>query len=135
MRTQTKAITLGIVVIVLLSSIVLVAVFADVEGPTIYQIDILPTAPASGDDIIVTVYCIDSSGISGAQLFSSINGEDWETADMSFYACLCLAGGRWTASFGPLYEGDVADFFVRATDDSVRANSADTQVHEVQIGA
>lgn len=118
---------------VLLSGIIMMAVFEDVEGPLIYQIDVLPSAPVAGDTISVVIYCIDSSGISDAKLSYSINGEEWQSVDMNFYACLCLAGGRWVANFGPLQDGDVGEFYVTAFDDSPTFNSADTEVFSIQI--
>ena len=118
---------------VLLSGIIVMAVFDDVEGPLIYQIDIMPTAPVAGDTISVVIYCIDSSGISDAKLSFSINGGEWQVKDMNFYACLCIAGGRWVANFGPLQDGDVSQFFVTAFDDSPTFNAADSQVFSIQI--
>ena len=111
----------------------MLAVFDDVEGPLIYQVDSLPFTPVSGDSISVIIYCIDSSGISDAKLSYSINGAEWQTVDMQFYACLCIAGGRWVANFGPLYDGDVGEFYVTAYDDSANFNSADTDVFSIEI--
>ncbi len=118
---------------VLLSGVIVLAVFDDVEGPFIYEVDILPVSPVAGDMISVVIYCIDSSGVSDAKLSYSINGEDWQMKDMNFYACLCLAGGRWVANFGPLQEGDIGQFFITAFDDSPTLNSADTEVFSIQI--
>jgi hypothetical protein len=109
------------------------AIFDDVEGPLIYEVDILPVQPLVGDTISVIIYCIDRSGVSGAQLHSTLDGEEWEIQDMKFYACLCIAGGRWVAQFGPAEEGDVAMFFVRAFDDSPTRNSADTDTFELDL--
>jgi len=109
------------------------AVFEDVEGPFIYQVDILPVQPVVGDIIRVVIYCIDRSGVSGAQLSSSLDGTDWEVQEMSFYACLCIAGGRWVATFGPISEGDQAQFFVTAFDNAPIQNSADTQIFSIDI--
>ena len=118
---------------ILLSGIIVIAVFDDVEGPMIYQIDVLPIAPAAGDSISVIIYCIDSSGVSAAQLSYSVNGEEWQQADMDFFTCLCIAGGRWVAHFGPLAEGDSAQFYVTAFDDSPTKNDADTEVFTIQV--
>ena len=118
---------------IILSGIIVVAVFDDVEGPIIYQIDVLPIEPAAGDSISVIVYCIDTSGVSSAQLSYSVNGEDWQQADMDFYTCLCIAGGRWVANFGPMTEGDTAQFYVTAFDDSPTRNPADTEVFSIQV--
>ncbi|MFW9799350.1 MAG: hypothetical protein ACFFD9_02860 [Candidatus Thorarchaeota archaeon] len=74
--TQTKLILIGAIILILLSGIIVVAVLDDVEGPLIYQVDILPADPKGGDLISIVVYCIDPSGVSGAQLSWSINGED-----------------------------------------------------------
>ena len=117
----------------LLTGVVVNAVFDDVEGPLIYQVDILPVRPVIGDNVRVVIYCIDRSGISGAQLSSSLDGSDWEVQDMSFYACLCIAGGRWIATFGPINEGDQAQFFVTAFDNAPIQNSADTQTFSIDI--
>jgi hypothetical protein len=81
----------------------------------------------------VIIYCIDPSGVSAAQLHSTLDGENWEIQDMSFYACLCIAGGRWVAQFGPVEEGDSAKFFVRAFDDSPTQNSGDTDTFELDL--
>lgn len=117
----------------LLTGVVLNAVFDDVEGPLIYQVDILPVRPVVGDIIKVVIYCIDRSGVSGAQLSSSLDGVEWELQDMSFYACLCIAGGRWVAIFGPISDGDQAQFFVTAFDNAPIQNSADTQTFSIDI--
>jgi len=79
------------------------------------------------------IYCIDRSGVSGAQLSSSLDGEEWQIQDMSFYACLCIAGGRWVATFGPVAEGDQAQFFVTAFDNGINQNSADTQIFAIDL--
>ncbi len=117
----------------LLTGVVVNAVFEDVEGPLIYQVDILPVRPVVGDIIRVVIYCIDRSGVSGAQLSSSLDGVEWELQDMSFYACLCIAGGRWVATFGPISDGDQAQFFVTAFDNAPIQNSADTQTFSIDI--
>jgi hypothetical protein len=52
---------------ILLSGIIVLAVFDDIEGPLIYQVDILPVTPAPGDLISVIIYAIDPSGVSSAQ--------------------------------------------------------------------
>ena len=133
MRAQTKLIIIGALFMILLSSIIIMAVFDDVDGPLVYEVDILPVQPMAGDHISVIIYCIDTSGVSAVQLHSTLNGEDWEIQDMTFYACLCIAGGRWVANFGPVEEGDNAKFFVRAFDDSPTQNSAETETFELTI--
>jgi len=132
-RNQTKLIGIGIILMVLLTGIVVNAVFQDVDGPLIYEVDVLPVSPVAGDVISVVIYCIDRSGISNAQLSSSLDGEEWQVQDMSFYACLCIAGGRWVATFGPVSEGDQAQFFVTAFDDGINRNSADTQIFTIDV--
>ena len=132
-RNQTKLICIGTILMVLLTGIVVNAVFEDVDGPLIYQVDILPVSPVVGDVIRVVIYCIDRSGISNAQLSSSLDGVEWELQDMSFYSCLCIAGGRWVATFGPINEGDQAQFFVTAFDNAPIQNSADTQTFSIDI--
>ena len=133
MRNQTKLIGIGTILMVLLTGIVVNAVFEDVDGPLIYEVDILPVKPVVGDIIRVVIYCIDRSGVSGAQLSSSLDGEEWQIQDMSFYACLCIAGGRWVATFGPVAEGDQAQFFVTAFDNGINQNSADTQTFAIDL--
>ena len=133
MKAQTKLIILGALFMLLLSSIIIMAVFDDVEGPLIYEIDILPVQPLVGDTISVIIYCIDPSGVSGAQLHSTLDDEDWKIQEMNFYACLCIAGGRWVAQFGPVEENDIAKFFVRAFDDSPARNPADTDTFELDL--
>jgi hypothetical protein len=118
---------------ILLTGVILSAVFEDVDGPLIYEVDVLPIDPVVGDTIRVVIYCIDPSGISGSQLSSSVDGENWETQDMTFYACLCIAGGRWVATFGPINDGDQPQFFVTAFDNSANRNSADTQTFTIDI--
>ncbi|UCH04542.1 MAG: hypothetical protein JSW05_13455 [Candidatus Thorarchaeota archaeon] len=135
MRTQTKLIGIGTILIALLSSITLLAVLVDVQRPDIYDVSILPVAPQSGNRIEIVVYCIDPSGVSLAQLSWSKKGGAWQTQDMQFIACLCAAGGRWVGDFGPIYEGDTAEFYVTAFDSSVYRNSADTQVFTLGISS
>lgn len=118
---------------ILLSGIIILAVFDDVDGPLIYQIDVLPISPQPGDYISVIIYCIDPSGVSGARLSCAFNDEEWQSTDMNFFACLCIAGGRWVANFGPVREGDQVQFFVTAIDNSPYLNEADTQVFSVEI--
>ncbi len=118
---------------ILLIGIIVLAVFDDVEGPLIYQVDILPVTPAPGDMINVIIYAIDVSGVSSAQLYWSINGEEWESKDMSFFACLCIAGGRWVANFGPVQEGDAFEFYVTVYDSSPTTNPADSQMFSFEI--
>lgn len=132
-RNQTKLIGIGTILMVLLTGVVVNAVFEDVDGPLIYEVDILPVNPVVGDIISVVIYCIDRSGISNTQLSFSLDGVEWEIQDMSFYACLCIAGGRWVATFGPIAEGDQAQFFVTAFDNGINQNSADTQTFTIDL--
>lgn len=117
----------------MLSGIIILAVFDDVEGPLIYQVDILPVNPVDGDLISVIIYAIDPSGVSSAHLSWSINGEDWQEKEMSFFACLCIAGGRWVTNFGPVQDGDALEFYVTAYDSSPYANPADSQTFSFEI--
>jgi hypothetical protein len=132
-KNQTKLIGIGTILMVVLTGLVVNAVFEDVDGPLIYEVDILPVQPVTGDIIRVVIYCIDRSGISNAQLSSSLDGEEWQLQDMSFYACLCVAGGRWVGTFGPVGEGDQAQFFVTAFDNGINHNSADTQIFAIDL--
>lgn len=118
----------------MLAGIIVLVVFDDVEGPLIYEVNILPVSPAPGDRISVTIYAIDPSGVSRAHLSWSINGEEWASKDMSFFACLCIAGGRWVGDFGPVQEGDSLDFYATAYDSSPFTNPADTQTFSFEIG-
>lgn len=133
MRNQTKLICIGSILMILLSAAVVMAVIEDVEGPFIYEMHILPVQPVAGDYIRVVIYCIDRSGVSGAQLQSTLDGVNWEVQDMNFLACLCIAGGRWVATFGPVENGDTAQFYVTAFDNSVNHNPADTQTFDIQL--
>ncbi|MHA2191964.1 MAG: hypothetical protein ACXAAR_00905 [Candidatus Thorarchaeota archaeon] len=135
MRSQTKLICIGAILMVLLSGIIVLAVFDDVEGPLIYQVDILPVTPAPGDSISVIIYALDTSGVSGAQISWSINGEEWQEKEMSFFACLCISGGRWVTSFGPVQDGDALEFYATAYDDSPYANPSDTPTFSFQISS
>jgi hypothetical protein len=119
---------------ILLSTIVVLAVYDDVDGPLIYQIDILPIDPVAGDHIRVIAYAIDPSGISNAQLSYTTDGENWNVLDMSFYTCLCIAGGRWVGIFGPISEGASPEFFVTAYDNSPTLNPSDSQTFSIEIG-
>ena len=132
-RNQTKLIGIGTILMVLLTGGVVNAVFEDVDGPLIYEVDILPVDTVVGDIISVVIYCIDRSGVSSAQLSSSLDGEEWEVQDMSFFACLCIAGGRWVATFGPITEGDQPQFFVTAFDNGINQNSADTNTFSIDL--
>ncbi|MGY5879757.1 MAG: hypothetical protein RTV31_05875 [Candidatus Thorarchaeota archaeon] len=133
MKNQTKLICIGSILMILLAGVVVNAVFEDVDGPLIYQVDILPVSPVVGDVIRVVIYCIDRSGVSNAQLSSSLDGEEWQIQEMSFYACLCIAGGRWVATFGPVTEGNQPQFFVTAFDNGINQNSADTQTFAIDL--
>lgn len=134
MRNQTKLICIGAVFMILLSTIIVLAVYDDVDGPLIYQIDILPINPIPGDHIRVIAYAIDPSGISNAQLSYTTDGVNWNLLDMNFYTCLCIAGGRWVGTFGPVLEGDSPEFFVTAYDDSPTLNPSDSQTFSIEIG-
>jgi len=134
LRTHTKLAAFAVFAVVALSSVAVAVVLRDVEGPFIYELDILPVSPKAGDILTVTVYCIDMSGVSSAMLSRSTNGSSWVEQDMVFYACLCLAGGRWIANFGPANSGESVRFYVTAFDSSLAHNSADTQILELMIG-
>ncbi len=133
MRAQTKLIAVGILLMIGLSAAIAMIVFDDVEGPYIYEVDILPVDPAPGDMISVTIYCIDRSGVSGATLHSRIGDGEWEDYEMHFLACLCIAGGRWVAQFGPVPANTTVQVYVTAYDNAPIPNSADTQVFEMYI--
>jgi len=133
MRNQTKLICIGTILMVLLTGLILSAVFEDEEGPLIYEVDILPLDPVEGDIISVVMYCIDRSGVSHAQLSSSLDEADWEVQEMVFYSCLCIAGGRWVGTFGPVNSDDNVQFFVTAFDKAAMANSADTQIFSIEV--
>ena len=133
MRNQTKLICIGAIVMILLTGIIVNAVFEDADGPLIYEVDILPAQPVAGDIISVVIYCIDRSGVSGAQLSSSLDGESWTVLDMQFFACLCIAGGRWVGTFGPVDDSDNAQFFVTAFDNAPITNAAISQTFSIQL--
>jgi hypothetical protein len=133
MRDQTKLICIGVILVVLLSGIIVNAVFEDVDGPLIYEVDVLPVNPVAGDTISVVIYCIDRSGVSKAQLSISLDGESWTVQNMVFYSCLCIAGGRWVAFFGPVNEGDDAQFYVTAYDNAPIQHSETTQIFSIQL--
>ncbi|MHA1903410.1 MAG: hypothetical protein ACXADL_07135 [Candidatus Thorarchaeota archaeon] len=133
MKGHTKVIIIGVIFMLLMSGIIIGVVYADVEGPNIYQIDVLPASPQAGDNVTVEAYCIDASGISSSKLMRSLNGGDWQEGEMQFFECLCAAGGRWYASFGPLEEGDTAQFYVTSYDDSINMNPSDSDIFTIQI--
>lgn len=133
MRMQTKIAALGALVLVALSTVTIMALFDDAEGPLIYEVDILPVSPKGGDMITVSAYCIDASGVSSAKMSWSINEAGWVEQDMVFYACLCLAGGRWIASFGPVSASATVRLYVTAYDSTPGHNSANTQTFQLQI--
>jgi hypothetical protein len=118
---------------IVLAGFIVSAALEDVDGPLIYEVDILPVQPVAGDMISVVIYCIDKSGVSAAQLSSSLDGESWTIQDMHFYTCLCIAGGRWVAVFGPVNEGDEAQFFVTAFDNAPIQHSSSTQNYSIQL--
>jgi len=109
------------------------AIYDDVDGPLIYEIDILPVDPIVGDNIRVTAYALDASGVSNVQLSYTTDGINWEVQDMDFFTCLCLAGGRWVGSFGPIANGDIAEFYVTAFDNSPALNPSDSQMFSLEI--
>ncbi len=133
MKNQTKLIGVGIILIVILTGLILSAVFEDKDGPLIYEVDTLPVEPVDGDIIRVVIYCIDRSGVSKAQLSSTLDGTNWAIQDMTFYSCLCIAGGRWVGTFGPVSVGDDPQFFITAFDKAAIPNSADTQTFSIEL--
>ncbi len=133
MKNQTKLICIGAVFMILLSTVIVLAIYDDVDGPLIYQIDVLPVDPMVGDTIRVIAYALDASGISNAQLSYTTDGTNWETLDMDFFTCLCIAGGRWVGMFGPIIDGDVVEFYVTAYDNSPTLNPSDSQTFSLEI--
>jgi len=118
---------------IVFSSTIVINVFGDLEDPEIYNIAILPEYPAEGDTISIVAYCIDASGISHAQLYSTLDGVDWEVQEMMFHTCLCSAGGKWMASFGPITNSSNAAFFVIAFDRSPFQNQNSTQTFTINL--
>ena len=135
MKNQTKLICIGVLFMIFLSTIIILAVYDDVDGPLIYQVDILPIDPVEGDVIRVIAYAIDPSGVSNSQLSYTIDGINWETQDMNFYTCLCIAGGRWVGTFGPISNGEVPEFYITMFDNSPTLNPSDSQTFSVEITA
>lgn len=135
MKNQTKLICIGAVFMILLSTVILLAIYDDVDGPLIYQLDVLPVDPVIGDTIRIIAYALDTSGVSNVQLSYTTDGTNWETLDMNFFTCLCLAGGRWVGSFGPIDDGDIAEFYVTAYDNSPTLNPSDSQTFSLEIAA
>jgi hypothetical protein len=135
MKNQTKLICIGAVFMILLSSVIVLAIYDDVDGPLVYQIDILPVNIVVGDTIRVIAYALDSSGVSNVQLSYTTDGDNWEMQDMDFFTCLCLAGGRWVGSFGPINDGDIAEFFITAYDNSPTLNPSETQTFSLEIAS
>ncbi|MHA2026469.1 MAG: hypothetical protein ACW98U_11260 [Candidatus Thorarchaeota archaeon] len=133
MKNQTKLVFIGVVFMILFSTTIVVTIFGDVEGPEIYDIAILPENPVSGDNISIVAYCIDPSGISNAQLSSTLDGVNCNIQDMEFHTCLCAAGGRWTATFGPITNSSSAAFFVTAFDSSPFMNQNSTQTLTIEL--
>ena len=133
MKNQTKLIGIGAIFMVLLSSVIVLAIFDDVEGPLIYELHVLPVDPVEGDIIRVVAYALDTSGVSNVQLHYTVDGTNWEVQDMSFFTCLCLAGGRWIGSFGPVFSEAVSEFYITAFDNSPTFNPSDTQVFSLEI--
>jgi len=134
MNTRTKLAAIALVTTVALSGLAITMLLRDAEGPFIYEVDILPLSPKAGDTLTVTIYCIDTSGVASAKLSLSTDGLHWVEEDMTFYACLCLAGGRWVANFGPVSGGETVHFYATAFDKSLAHNAAETQVFELDIG-
>ncbi len=132
MKNQTKLIGIGAIFMVLLSSVIVLAIFDDVDGPLIYELHVLPVDPVEGDIIRVIAYALDTSGVSNVQLSYTVDGTTWEVQDMSFYTCLCLAGGRWIGTFGPINGESVAEFYITAYDNSPTLNPSDTQVFSLE---
>ncbi len=135
MRNQTKLIFIGAIFMMFLSGIIIMAVFDDVEGPLIYQIDVVPIEPVAGDTISITIYCIDSSGVSASDLYYTYDGEEWFSRDMEFFICLCIAGGRWVASFSTPSDASSIQFYVTAYDNSINANPSDSETLTIQMEA
>ena len=133
MQNQTKLISFGVLLMVLLSTVIILAVYADREGPSIYQIEVLPENPAPGNTISVIAYASDISGVSSAQLSYSVNGTGWEVQDMNFIACLCASGGRWVGSFGPITGNSIVMFYVTAFDNSPISNPSSSQTLSLEI--
>jgi len=132
MKSQTKLICIGAVFMLLLSTVIVMAIFDDVEGPLIYELHVLPVDPVDGDIIRIVAYALDTSGVSSAQLSYTLDGINWEVQDMSFYTCLCLAGGRWIGVFGPISSESVTEFYITMYDNSPTLNPSDTQVFSIE---
>ena len=133
MKNQTKLILIGLISMMILSSTVVIVVFADRKGPLIYDISILPVSPVEGDYISVKAYCTDSSGIYNTQLVGTLDGETWQVQDMEFYTCLCDAGGQWIGQFGPITNEDNIAFYVVSFDNSLNQNQAESQTYTIEI--
>ncbi|MHA1963609.1 MAG: hypothetical protein ACXACG_09210 [Candidatus Thorarchaeota archaeon] len=132
MKSQTKLIGIGAVFMILLSTTIILAIYGDMDGPLVYQIDILPVDPIVGSDITVTVYAIDPSGVSKVHLNYTTDGLNWEVQDMDFFACLCAAGGRWVGTFGPISDESITEFYVTAYDNSLTLNPSDSQIFSLE---
>lgn len=133
MKDQTKLICIGAVLMTLLSTVIVVAIFDDIDGPLVYELQVLPEDPVEGDIIRVVAYALDPSGVSSVQLSYTTDGINWDVLDMDFFTCLCLAGGRWVASFGPINSGNITEFFITAYDNSPTLNPSDTQTFSLEI--
>ncbi|MHA1949436.1 MAG: hypothetical protein ACW987_06155 [Candidatus Thorarchaeota archaeon] len=133
MKNQTKLVVIGMVFMILLSTSIVISVFGDLEGPEIYDIAMLPLYPVVGDNISIVAYSIDPSGISHVQLSSTVDGADWLVQEMDFQSCLCAAGGRWTASFGPISNSTNVAFFVTAYDNSPHQNQITSQTFTIHL--
>jgi hypothetical protein len=133
MKNQTKLVCIGAVFMIFLSAVIVLAVFDDVDGPVVYELHVLPVDPVEGDTISIIAYALDPSGVSSVQLTYTLDGSNWEVVDMNFYTCLCLAGGRWTAAFGPVVSGNQTEFYITAYDNSPTFNPSDTQVFSLEI--
>ncbi|NWF96113.1 MAG: hypothetical protein HXY34_08210 [Candidatus Thorarchaeota archaeon] len=135
MKNRTITVGVSVAFVALLATAILATVFEDDAGPNIYEVDIVPAIPKAGDSVSFVIYCIDPSGVSGAVLHIATNGGEWVEQEMRFYACLCIAGGRWVGSFGPVSIGDGISLYATAYDGSPTRNSANTQTFTININA
>ncbi|MHA1354951.1 MAG: hypothetical protein ACTSR1_07240, partial [Candidatus Heimdallarchaeota archaeon] len=94
-------------------------VSSDTTNPTIDAVEYDPTAPTELDSINVTCYAFDASGLDYIALYYRVNGGSWVNVDMTL-----LSNDIYGVVLDPFNVGELVEFYITATDNSVAQNIA-----------
>jgi len=91
---------------------------SDVTGPEITSIAHSPTFPVSTDEIIISAYVSDSSGIQSVVLYYRVNSEAPQSVEM-----VCLFGSTYEVNIGAFDGETTIVYYITATDNSINHNT------------